>query len=290
MLAVGTAIFALFAVLLVRGLVRRPDPAAGTGAPSERPGRFDSRWIVGGGVILPTVVVFGLMWLTVAAINTVMRPGSADSIRIEVVGHQWWWEINYVDHGFTTANEIHIPVGVPVDLTLQSADVIHSFWIPALHGKLDALPDYPTKLVLQADEAGDYQGTCAEFCGLQHAKMGLLVVAAEQDRFLAWADAQREPAPAATGANQRGLDVFLSSDCAKCHAIRGTTATGSTGPDLTHLAARQSIGAGTRPNNSESLAAWVTDPHASKEGVAMPPSRLTGEDLAALVSYLASLK
>jgi cytochrome c oxidase subunit 2 len=249
-----------------------------------------NRWILLGGVGVPMIVLVVILWLTLVAMERVTPLTSAEAVEIEVVGHQWWWEVNYADQGFSTANEIHIPVGVPVEVTLRSDDVIHSFWVPALHGKLDALPDYPTTLVIQAEEAGSFKGACAEFCGLQHARMGLLVVATPLDEFEAWILGQQQPAPTPQGVGQQGLAVFLSSQCVECHTIRGTSADAGTGPDLTHLADRQTIGAGTLANEPDQLSAWITDPHASKEGVKMPAAEFSEEQLEALVSYLATLK
>ena len=291
MLTIGAVIFVVFAVLLVRGLFRRgSSEEAGEDLAGQQRGTTGLRWILVGGVALPTIVLFVLMWLTLAAMKAVLPIPPADAVAIEVFGHQWWWEVNYPDLQVTTANEIHVPVGVPVEVTLRSDDVIHSFWVPALHGKLDALPDYPTTLVIQADEAGQYRGACAEFCGLQHAKMGLLVVATPLEQFEAWVVGQQQPAPTPSGAAQQGLEVFLASDCVECHTIRGTGAGADAGPDLTHLADRQTIGAGTLPNTPEHLAAWVRDPHASKEGVEMPAAELSDEQLEALLLYLASLR
>jgi cytochrome c oxidase subunit II len=291
MLALGGVIVVVFAVLLVRGLFRRgSSEGAGEDVARQRPTATGLRWIFVGGVAGPTIVLIALMWLTLAAMKVVSPIPPADAVTIEVIGHQWWWEVNYPDHQVTTANEIHIPVGVPVELILRSDDVIHSFWVPALHGKLDALPDYPTTLVLHADQAGQYRGACAEFCGLQHAKMGLLVVATPLEQFEAWVVGQQQPAPAPSGAAQQGLEVFLSSECVDCHTIRGTGAIAGIGPDLTHLADRMTIGAGTLPNETEYLAAWIRDPHASKEGVEMPAAELSDDDLEALLLYLASLR
>ena len=291
MLAMGGFIFVVFAALLVRALFRRgSSEEAGEDLAGQQPPTTGHRWILVGGVALPTIVLIALMWLTLAALKAVSPIPPADAVTIEVVGHQWWWEVKYPNQGVTTANEIHIPVGIPVEFTLRSDDVIHSFWIPALHGKLDALPDYTTTLIIQADEAGQYRGACAEFCGLQHTKMGLLVVATPREQFEAWVVGQQQPAPTPSGAARQGLEVFLSSECVECHTIRGTGADAGIGPDLTHLADRLTIGAGTLLNEPEQLAAWVRDPHASKEGVEMPAAELSDDELEDLLVYLASLR
>ena len=290
MLAIGGVIFVVVAALLLVGLFRRGDSdEAPEELAREREGA-GNRWILVGGVGMPMIVLVVILWLTLVAMERVTPVAGAEAVAIEVVGHQWWWEVNYPDHGFSTANEIHIPVGIPVEVELRSDDVIHSFWVPALHGKLDALPDYPTTLVIQAEEVGRFKGACAEFCGLQHANMGLLVVATSLEEFEAWILGQQQPASTPVGVGQQGLAVFLSSQCAECHTIRGTGAEAGTGPDLTHLADRQTIGAGTLANEPDQLAAWITDPHASKEGVKMPAAKFSEEQLEALVSYLATLR
>jgi cytochrome c oxidase subunit II len=218
-----------------------------------------------------------------------------EPLTIEVTGHQWWWEITYADtspHGrFTTANEVHVPVGEPVLFLLEAQDVIHSFWVPNLAGKKDLTPGYTQSLWFQADTAGIYRGQCAEFCGMQHAKMALFIVAEPRDRFDAWVRQQRTPAVNATdAASSRGREVFLTSSCAMCHAISGTSAASNAGPDLTHLASRRTIAAGTLPNTRGALAGWVVDPQGIKPGVRMPANMLDPKDLDALLTYLQSLK
>jgi cytochrome c oxidase subunit 2 len=192
---------------------------------------------------------------------------------------------------FSTANEIHIPVGRPVELTLRSIDVIHSFWVPNLHGKKDLIPGQVNTLLLQADRAGVFRGQCAEFCGLQHANMALHVVAEPQEQFAKWQAQQRRPAPEpANDAQRRGREVFMASSCVLCHKIGGTMAGGVTGPDLTHVASRLSLAAGTLPNTRGHLAGWIVDPQMHKPGNNMPPNLLSPGDLQALLSYLDTLR
>jgi cytochrome c oxidase subunit 2 len=217
--------------------------------------------------------------------------GPPEALVVEVVGHQWWWEVRYPDEGVATANEVHIPVGRPVTLRLTAGDVIHSFWVPRLGGKIDMLPDGINTLVLEADEPGEHHSRCAEFCGLGHAHMALTVVAEAEERFSSWVAARQEPAEdPATESARRGLDVFLASDCGDCHTIRGTAADATEGPDLTHFAGRSSLGAGVLPNTPGNLADWITDPHAIKPGVEMPATKLTDEELGALLSYMDGLE
>lgn len=220
-----------------------------------------------------------------------------DAIHIELVGHDWWWEANYEKddpaHRFTTANELHLPVGRAAIITLHSADVIHTLWIPNLHGKKDLIPGRTAEIRLRADKEGVYSGQCAEFCGMEHARMGLTVIAESAERYEAWTVAQRRPAASAADAKAaqlpRGMQVFANA-CAGCHTVRGTPAAGLIGPDLTHLASRQSIAAGMLPNRRGQLAAWVADAPSFKPGTTMPPSTLPPDDLLALMDYMEALK
>jgi cytochrome c oxidase subunit 2 len=190
-----------------------------------------------------------------------------------------------------TANELHIPVGRPVMLELRSDDVIHSFWVPSLQGKKDLIPGYTTTLNLQGSRAGTYRGQCAEFCGLQHAKMSFDVHVHDVADFATWQASQRQPAREPDDAQKaRGRDVFAGSTCPQCHAVQGTDAGATLGPDLTHVASRPFIAAGTLPNNPSNLAAWIADPQAFKPGTRMPSTKLPAEDAGALVAYLASLQ
>jgi cytochrome c oxidase subunit 2 len=247
--------------------------------------------IVWGGIVMPALVLLLLFGLTLNAMGVTIGD-QAQALTIEVTGRQWWWEVNYVDHQFNTANEIHIPVGQPVEIKLRSEDVIHSFWVPQLAGKVDMNPGRANTLRLQADQIGEYWGECAEFCGTQHAKMQFVLMAESPEDFEAWLSAQSQPAtqPADEMA-QRGMEVFLGSTCIYCHTVRGTHATGELGPDLTHLASRRTLGAGSVPNTAGNLAGWVADPHGIKPGNLMPATRnLTSEDFQALLAYLQTLE
>jgi cytochrome c oxidase subunit II len=289
MLALGVAVFVLFAVLLAASLLRRPgDDEVDTTADG---GRLVRRWIVGGGVLLPLVIITVVFGATLVAMRDTPRASASEDLVIEIVGHQFWYEIRYPGADVVTANELHIPVGRPVSFELTSVDVIHSFWVPALGGKMDMMPDGTNTLVLQADEPGEHRSRCAEFCGLQHTRMGMVVVAEPEEDFAAWLEAQR--APAAEPADEvaaRGQEVFLAADCASCHAVRGAGAEGVDGPDLTHLGSRRTLAAATLPNDTEHLTAWLTDPQAVKAGVDMPAAELSADELAALVAYLEGLE
>jgi cytochrome c oxidase subunit 2 len=217
------------------------------------------------------------------------------ALHIRITGHQWWWDIQYepemASTTVETANELHIPVGRAVHVELQSADVIHSFWVPSVHGKKDLIPGRINRTWLRIDEPGVYRGQCAEFCGLEHAQMSLTVIAESPEQFAAWLDHERkEAAGQMDHTSLRGQELFLHGTCAQCHTVAGTTAGGRVGPDLTHFATRPTIGAGTLLNNSVELARWILDPHAVKPGVNMPATSLSAEDLHALVSYLGTLR
>jgi cytochrome c oxidase subunit II len=218
-----------------------------------------------------------------------------NGLNIEINGHQWWWEVRYDDvdasNIFTTANEIHIPVGVPVTFSLKASDVIHSFWVPSLAGKKDLIPGKINTVWLQADKPGVYRGQCAEYCGLQHARMALWIVAEPQEQFNAWRQNQTQTSVTpASDSQKRGQQVFLTSTCVMCHAINGTPAGSNIGPNLTHVASRNMIAAATLVNTREHLAQWIKDSQQYKPGNKMPQNNLSDADLQSLVDYLQSLK
>ena len=218
-----------------------------------------------------------------------------DDLTIKVSGLQWWWNVQYpgdrADQSFTTANEIHIPVGHTVRFQLEGDDVIHSFWVPSLAGKQDLIPGRPNELSIRAERTGIYRGQCAEFCGLQHAHMAFFVIAEDKADFDKWAKAQRQSAAQPTEAEAAaGQQAFLSKPCGACHAIRGTKATGTSGPDLTHVGSRKYIGAGLFETTRGSLAAWISDPQTLKPGNNMPLVPLSRDELLSISAYLASLK
>jgi cytochrome c oxidase subunit 2 len=249
-------------------------------------------------VALTVVILFGLLVASVWTDRAIARLGAAEhpeGIAVVVTGHQWWWEIEYEDptpsRRVTTANEIHIPVGHPVVFKVTSQDVIHSFWVPNLHGKRDLIPGYTTAIWLQADRPGIYRGQCAEFCGHNHATMAFWVIAESDDAFHRWLDDQRQQALEPSDETARhGRDVFLSGSCAMCHQIRGTGASARYGPDLTHLATRGSIAAATLSNSHDQLADWIVHAQSVKPRSRMPPNPLPNDDLQALVAYLGTLK
>ena len=251
-------------------------------------------------VLSATIVTTAILFVFLLSSFRVGRSLTADianknGLSIEVTGRQWWWEVRYNDvdasNIFTTANEIHIPVGVPVLFTLHGGDVIHSFWVPNLAGKKDLIPGKVSTLWLQADKPGVYRGQCAEYCGLQHARMAFWVVADTQEQFNAWRQNQTQTSiQPSTDSQRRGQQVFMSSTCVMCHAINGTTAASNVGPNLTHIGSRNTIAAATLSNTREHLARWIVDSQQFKPGNKMPQNNLGQDDLNALVDYLQSLK
>jgi len=248
-------------------------------------------WIGGVGfpvVVLTALLVWGL-WLTSHLQATAPK---GDEMRVRVTGEMWWWRVAYLDSdgrpAIQDANELHIPVGQPILLELESADVIHSFWVPRLAGKMDMIPGRRNLLRIQADQPGTYGGLCAEYCGGPHALMGFVVVAHTPDSFARWRAARLAPPVPVAG---EGAALFLSSGCAACHTIRGTAANGIAGPDLSHVGARRTLGAGILPNNRGTLAGWIADSQTLKPGNRMPNyKQLRPEDLNALAEYMESLK
>jgi cytochrome c oxidase subunit 2 len=240
------------------------------------------------GAVLPALILFGIMIWSIS-----LTPASAaqnNGIVIEVTGHRWWWEIHYLNANFVSANEIHIPIGQPIALKLTSDDVNHSFWVPELSPKLDLIPGQTNTLTIQADATGTYRGQCAEFCGIQHAHMAFLVIADAPETYTRWVTQQQQPAPNPTeGLVLQGEQTFLGSACVYCHTIRGTNASGTLGPDLTHLASRQTIAAGMLPNTPGNLAGWIINSQSTKPGNLMPPMNLDADQVQALLAYLATL-
>jgi cytochrome c oxidase subunit 2 len=256
--------------------------------PVERPARGIG-WIYWG-VGLSLIPLLGFTGWTVATMAAIGKPPREPPFTVTVAAEQWWWKLTYDDgtasRTFTTANEVHVPVGVPVHFEITSDDVIHSFWIPALGGKTDAIPGRVNETWLQADKPGIYRGQCVEYCGLEHALMALELVAEPQREFDAWWTAQLTAPPPPTSA---GGQLFLL-DCGGCHTVRGTPAGGIVGPDLSHLMSRRTIAAGILGTTPANLAGWIADPQGIKPGSKMPDVELTGPDLQAILSYMETLE
>jgi cytochrome c oxidase subunit II len=286
LLAMGAA--ALVAVLAAVGL-------ALFGPASWRRRLGGERAILIGGLALPAVVLTAILVWGLTTTGRLTAPPGAGEMRIRVTGEMWWWRVAYLENGrevLQSANEIHIPTGRPVTLELDSADVIHSLWIPRLGGKLDMIPGRRNLMRLQADAPGVYRGQCAEYCGGPHAFMALVVIAHPPGEFAAWRAARLAPAaPPADAFRALGRAVFDESGCGACHTVRGTPANGLMGPDLTHVGSRRTLGAGLLPNNRGVLAGWVANSQTLKPGNRMPDfDVLSGRELHALAAYLEGLK
>jgi cytochrome c oxidase subunit 2 len=285
MLWVTVIVFVVVVAFLIAALVRRQRSTSEQSL---------ARAVVAA-VGVTVIVLFGVLIASVWTGRAVAALGASSAVTIELVGHQFWWEVQFDDadpsRRLTTANEFHIPIGRPVVVKVTSRDVIHSFWAPNLHGKRDLIPGYTTAIWIQADRPAVYRAQCAEFCGKQHAHMALDVVAEPEPQFERWLDAQREPSQEpANDAELRGRDVFMRRQCVLCHSIRGTPARALVGPDLTHLASRGTIGAATLPNTKAHLSGWIVNPQEIKPGNLMPPTLLSGDELQSLLTYLESLK
>jgi len=281
MFGVACAGFTLIAFLLLLGWWRRNR--------RELPGGGDERvatgLVVGLGIVTPIVLLTALfVWSDLFVMRSTAAPASGStSMTIDVIGHDWWWEARYAGTPVVTANEIHIPTHTRIQIVGTTADVIHSFWVPELARKIDLIPGRENRLLLEADVPGRYRGQCSEFCGLQHAHMAVAVVAQPPAAFRRWLANQKEPA-AGTSA------TFMKASCGSCHTIRGTPARGKVGPDLTHLASRQTIAALELPNTRAFLRAWIRDPGRFKPGTRMPKLPLTNGEVGRLVDYLVRLR
>jgi len=293
-LGLCAAIFVIVAGLIVVAIVRfRERPGDDDREPPQVYGsnQLELAWTV-----VPIIIVFVLSLVTVRTIAAVQIDKRPEGwMEVVITGHQWWWELEYPGQGVVSANELHLPVSSaddprPVFLTLRSGDVIHSFWIPQLAGKMDVIPNRENHLWLAPEKTGLFVGQCAEYCGTQHAHMLLRVYVHTRQDFERWVRDQREPASAPTPDVLSGSEIFQRTACINCHTARGTVASGRFGPDLTHLMSRDTLGAGAAPNDPENLRAWVLDPDHLKPGVNMPAMGVEGPELDALVAYLLTLE
>ena len=294
MLAVAAIGLGLVVALLLLSFKRRHRRGLGRDTEGDTPGERASWYVVvGAGIVLPLGLIVALFVISdMFVIRTTQAPAASDTrLTVQVIGHQFWWEVRYPGTAAVTADEIHIPVGTPVRLEVRSADVIHSFWVPRLNRKIDAIPGQTNVIELYADTAGRYRGECTEFCGLQHAHMGVYVFAEAPAAFRRWLAAQSASAPPpATALARQGAQLFSGGSCASCHAIRGTDASSGVGPDLTHLASRTTIGALTAPRTAAELRRWIVElaaPEArQRDAEHLPP----GAQVQALVAYLEALR
>ena len=293
-LIVSIAVIVVIALLLAGAIWRRPgiavQPVGTKLGVAQEEGGANWLWI---GVGISSIVLLATVVWTMAVLAEVSRPATKPAVTIEITGKQWWWQVRYLSDDparvFTTANEIHIPAGQPVKFILVGGDVIHSFWVPALGGKTDLIPGQTNETWLEARAPGTYRGQCTEYCGVEHAHMGLVVVAQAPADFRAWwAHQLQSPAANANGQVAAGMYDF-NVHCGSCHAVRGTDAAGSLGPDLSHLMTRGTIAAGILPNRGDALARFIEDPQALKPGILMQKPELSQAELTDIRAYLATL-
>jgi cytochrome c oxidase subunit 2 len=295
---VTLSIFVLVAIALLVAIVRHGRRRASEpeiiGEPDAQVQRRTGAivWTLVG---LTVAILFALLISDFFTGNAIYAAPDPNALAIKITGHQWWWEIEYEDPQpseiMTTANEIHVPVGKAVKFELQSVDVIHSFWVPNMHGKKDLVPGHPTTTWFTATRAGEFRGQCAEYCGEQHAHMRLAFVSESPAQFDQWLTEQKQTAPEpVTDSQRRGRDIFVSRQCVMCHTIQGTMARATLGPDLTHVASRKTLAAGELPNTRGYLAGWILNAQVLKPGTQMPPTQLSANDLNALLDYLETLK
>jgi cytochrome c oxidase subunit 2 len=294
-LAISVIVVVAITVILWMGLTRisAHGGAAETRAVPVSEHGNGMRWVKIGVAISSVLLLITLVW-TMVAVAEISRGGPANALTLDITPKQWWWDVRYTSDDpsqtFATANEIHIPVGAPVKVRLHGADVIHSFWVPKISGKTDAIPGRTNVTWLRANAPGRYRGQCTEFCGFQHAHMQLDVVAQSPTEFETWRQQQLAPAPEPTTPEQMRGRAFVEYRCGLCHAVRGTTAGALAGPDLTHLMSRSEIAAGTLPTNAGTVAAWIRTSQALKPGNLMPNQNMTGPELADTLAYLELLR
>jgi cytochrome c oxidase subunit 2 len=291
MTILGGVVFLIFCLALAYALAYRRPAETVVSAERDRKG---ARMILLLGAAIPGLILVALFVWTIQTLNALDPRARAPDMVVDVVGKQWWWEVRYRDtvpgRVFVTANEIHVPVGRRVELRLTATDVIHSFWVPELHGKTDLIPGRENVTWIQADRPGVYRGQCAEYCGVQHATMGLLVVAQPRAEFESWAAGQRRPAASSADSADPGRAAFLASACARCHAVRGTPAAGNAGPDLTHVASRRTLAAALVPNTPGHLGGWIGNPQALKPGSRMPRVPMSPAQFRLIHGYLRTLE
>ena len=283
--AIAAVIFAGVLVALTVFTVRYRDVRPGSAPQIHGHRTLEIAWTAAPVALL--AIIFGSSLITLGQIGQGATFGSLEPpLQVAVVGHQWWFEFRYAG-GAVTANELHVPAGVPIELDLSSADVIHDLWIPELGAKSDVVPGQRTVMRIFTARSGTFAGECAEFCGLEHAWMRVLVIAQPRADFDRWLAAQRAPASGAAG---RGLDVLRSAVCSSCHVVQGQVAGTSIGPDLTHVGSRATLAGGVLANSPDAMRAWIVDPQRYKPGALMPKVTLSDADLDAVVAYLESLK
>lgn len=297
-LIVTCVVYAIVLILLATAVIRgRRHRASDSGLQGEPPSAAEGGWRVALTAFAGTtaLILFGLTLATWFTDRGLAHAGAKPALEIEVIGHQWWWEVQYKDPDSSrivrTANELHLPLGRTAQITLKSNDVIHSLWIPNLAGKQDLIPGRETDLALHPNQLGAFRSQCAEFCGLEHAKMALDVTVESTTDFDTWYNAQLKSPPIPTGGPaQAGYFLFQTKQCASCHNVAGTPASGMVAPDLSHVASRRTIAAGALPNTPANMASWIKDPQQPKPGNNMPKVPLSPSELQAVTAYLEQLR
>lgn len=283
----ASAVFLLVVILLVYILIRYRSKPSDNEPKQTQDNKTVERWMVAG----PALLVALFLYLTIDTMHKIQPPITSQKPDIVITGHQFWWEVNYPADSVTTANEVHMPVGKKLLVQLNSADVIHDWWVPSLGNKMDLIPGRENHVWITIHNPGIYEGTCSEFCGAQHAWMRIKVIAQSPEDFQAWLTKDQSPAPEVTGESAlKGKDIFLQSSCSSCHTIRGTTAQGKVGPDLTHIASRSTLLAGMLSNNESNLGKWISDPQKIKPGSMMPKFIYQQDSIKSLVSFISQLK
>lgn len=292
--AIAAVVFVVVEALLIYAAVRFRR-AGQSDLPKQIEGnqRLEIGW-----TLLPLIVLLIVFFLSLSTLQAIRNQPAfaagasmeAKPLTVRVVGHQWWWEFDYPDLKIVTANELHIPAGMQVNLDIESIDVIHSFWVPQLGGKTDAIPGHVNQSWIKAIQPGTYEGQCAEFCGVEHGLMRLRVIVETPDQFQAWVTKQQAPLPSFSQAEAQGEQLFLTKGCVACHTIQGTTAQGKIGPDLTHLASRSVMAGAIMDRNLGTMENWLADPQAVKPGNLMPNLHLTQDEITKLGVFLERLK
>jgi cytochrome c oxidase subunit 2 len=296
MFGMAVGIQALITILVIAAIIRFRSRPGDTRVPAQVHGntRIEVAW-----TIAPAMVLVVLLVLTLTTMIDIAQPKDV-TMRVTVTGHQWWWEFEYQGQNVVTGNELHIPINTPVHFDLRSADVIHSFWVPNLGGKRDAIPGHDNSLWLESNQTGTFRGECTEFCGAEHANMNFIVVVQTQDDFNSWLRGQQQPAMSVTtglspeqiALVNQGAQTILTQACAGCHTIRGLPnyEVGKVGPDLTHVGSREYLAAGTIENTPENMARWIRNPQDIKPDTKMPTLGLDDQTIAQITAYLQSLK
>jgi cytochrome c oxidase subunit 2 len=292
LIILGTVVFVIVVGVLIAGLLQERKGVAHDVDLTPR----GSAFVMVGGAIIPTLILALVFIMSVRAGVPAFTRNDARTFRI--TGHQWWWDVEYIDSSpsrrFHTANELHVPIGESIRVLAESRDVIHSFWIPQLQGKTDLIPGTTNVFWIRALRPGTYRGQCAEYCGLQHSLMAFTIIAESPARFRAWLAGQEEPArdsPPSDSMTFAGRTIFANATCATCHSVRGTNARGQVGPDLTHVGSRLTLAAGTLPNTLAAMQAWITNAQSLKPGALMPSMPVyDGPSLRALAAYLMNLR